>query len=146
MKLISPDGCQVLDVAQALTVMLSAPSTASSTFSLGGPRTYTFETLLSLVESLTLKKLSGTNFPKPVLMLAARLWDFAWWQTVSPDEVERRFIDDVTLSEEAGSTGVNGEMLKGFADLGIEPDVLEDIAIVYLRRYRSRCVVIVFRV
>jgi NADH dehydrogenase (ubiquinone) 1 alpha subcomplex subunit 9 len=127
-----------MDVAQALTVMLSAPSTASSTFSLGGPRTYTFETLLSLVESLTLKKLSGPNFPKPVLMLAAKLWNLAWWQTLSPDEVTRRYIDDVTLAEEAVGSGVNGEMLKGFAELGIEPDVLEDVAIMYLRRYRSR--------
>lgn len=118
----------VLDVAQALTVMLTAPSTATSTFALDGPKTYTFETLLSLVEALTLKKLQGPNFPKPVLQLAAKLWDFVWWPTLSPDEVVRRFIDDVKV--EGG--------MKGFADLGIEPDVLEDVAIVYLRRYRSR--------
>ena len=117
-----------MDVAQALSVMLTAPSTASSTFALPGPKTYTFEQLLHLVEALTLKKLSGPNFPKPILALAARLWDLVWWPTVSPDEVTRRFIDDVAVEEG----------LKGFADLGIEPDVLEDVAIVYLRRYRSR--------
>ena len=117
-----------MDVAQALSIMLTAPSTASSTFALAGPKTYTFETLLALVEALTLKKLQGPNFPKPVLALAARLWDLVWWPTLSPDEVTRRFIDDFAV--EGG--------LKGFADLGIEPDVLEDVAIVYLRRYRSR--------
>lgn len=116
--------------------MLNAPSTASSTFALSGPKTYTFETLLSLVEALTLKKLQGPNFPKPILALAARLWDFAWWRTLSPDEVVRRFIDDVRV--EGG--------LKGFEELGIEPDVLEDVAIVYLRRYRSRLVSFFFRV
>ncbi|ORY75389.1 hypothetical protein BCR35DRAFT_306373 [Leucosporidium creatinivorum] len=117
----------VMDVAQALNVMLTAPSTAASTFALAGPKTYTFEQLLHLVEALTLKKLSGPNFPKPVLALAARLWDLVWWPTLSPDEVTRRFINDVAVEDG----------LKGFADLGIEPDVLEDVAIVYLRRYRS---------
>jgi hypothetical protein len=107
--------------------MMSAPSTVGSTFALPGPKTYTFETLLSLVEALTLKKLKGPNFPRPVLALAARLWDLVWWPTVSPDEVVRRYINDVPVT--AG--------LKGFEDLGIEPDVLEEVAIVYLRRYRS---------
>ncbi|SCV69022.1 BQ2448_2042 [Microbotryum intermedium] len=117
----------VMDVAQALSIMLNAPSTASSTFALAGPQTYTFEQLLHLVEALTLQKLSGPNFPKPLLALAARLWDLVWWPTLSPDEVKRRFIDDVQVAQG----------LKGFKDLGIEPDVLEDVAIVYLRRYRS---------
>lgn len=117
----------VMDVAQALSIMLTAPSTAASTFAFKGPKTYTFEQLLQLTEALTLKKLQGPNFPKPVLAAMSRLWDLVWWPTLSPDEVTRRYIDDVDV--EAG--------LKGFADLGIEPDVLEDVAIVYLRRYRS---------
>ena len=115
-------------MAEALSLMYRAPSTASSTFILPGPKSYNFETLLHLVESLTLTKLSGPNFPKPVLKFASRLWDLVWWPTLSPDEVERRFIDDVVYSEEGA---------KGWADLGITPDVLEDVAIVYLRRYRS---------
>lgn len=110
--------------------MLTAPSTASSTFALPGPRVYTFETLLALCEALTLKKLRGPNFPKPVLAFAARLWDLVWWPTVSPDEVTRRYIDDVTVD-------FVREGLKGFEDIGIEPDILEEVAIVYLRRYRS---------
>lgn len=116
--------------------MLNAPSTAASTFAFPGPQTYTFETLLALVEALTLKKLQGPNFPKPVLALAARLWDLVWWPTVSPDEVKRRYISDAAVS--AG--------IKGFKELGIEPDVLEDVAIVYLRRYRSRYVGVFFLV
>lgn len=123
-----------MDVAQALSIMLKAPSTASSTFALPGPKTYDFETILALVEALTLKKLQGPNFPRPILALAARLWDLVWWPTLSPDEVTRRFINDVDVAEG----------LKGFKELGIEPDVLEDVAIVYLRRYRSRCAVLSF--
>ena len=118
--------------------MLTAPSTASSTFLLPGPKTYTYETLLSLVEAFTLKKLKGPNFPKPALLLAAKLWDLVWWPTLSPDEVARRFIDDFAVE-------IGAEGMKGFADIGIEPDVLEDVAITYLRRYRSSSCELSFR-
>jgi len=117
----------VLDVATALNAMLTANSAAGQTYAFPGPRTYTFEEIMSLVEALTLTKLKGPNFPKPMLKAAARIWDLIWWPTVSPDEVTRRYIDDVEVAEG----------LKGFADLGIEPDLLEHVAITYLRRYRS---------
>ncbi|BGP22641.1 NADH dehydrogenase (ubiquinone) 1 alpha subcomplex 9 [Rhodotorula toruloides] len=117
----------VLDVASALNTMYTASATLGETYALPGPRTYTFEQLLQLVEGCTLKKLQGPNFPRPLLSLMARAWDLVWWPTLSPDEVVRRFISDLPVAP-----GV-----KGFADLGIEPDVLEDIAIVYLRRYRA---------
>ncbi|GAA5830129.1 hypothetical protein JCM3766R1_002795 [Sporobolomyces carnicolor] len=117
----------VLDVAAALNVMLTAKSTVGETFSLPGPRTYTFEQLLRMTEALTLKKLRGPNFPKPLLAALSRAWDLVWWPTLSPDEVTRRYIDDLPTKL--------GEL--GFADLGIDPDVLEDVAVVYLRRYRG---------
>ncbi|GAA5911065.1 hypothetical protein JCM6882_006867 [Rhodosporidiobolus microsporus] len=117
----------VLDVASALNTMYTAPSTLGETFSLPGPRTYTFEELLRITEAVTLKKLRGPNFPKPVLQALARAWDLVWWPTLSPDEVTRRFIDDLPVAPGT----------KGFADLGIEPELLDDLAIVYLRRYRS---------
>lgn len=118
---------KVLDVAAALNTMLTAQSTVGETFSLPGPRTYTFEQLLHMTEALTLKKLRGPNFPKPLLALMSRMWDLVWWPTVSPDEVTRRYISDLPTKI--------GEL--GFKELGIEPDVLEDAAIVYLRRYRG---------
>jgi len=107
--------------------MLTAQSTVGETFSLPGPRTYTFEQLLHMTEALTLKKLRGPNFPKPLLALMSRAWDLVWWPTLSPDEVTRRYIND--LPTKAGELG--------FKELGIEPDVLEDRAIQYLRRYRG---------
>jgi NADH dehydrogenase (ubiquinone) 1 alpha subcomplex subunit 9 len=117
----------VLDVATALNTMLTANSAIGQTYALPGPRTYTFEEIMTLVEALTLTKLKGPNFPKPMLKLAARIWDLIWWPTVSPDEVTRRYINDAEVAEG----------MKGFADLGIEPDLLEHVAITYLRRYRS---------
>lgn len=119
-----------LDVAHALEVMMDAENTSiGQTFSLGGPRTYTSAQLMQLVESLTFEKIvrPALNVPRFALKLAARVGDLAWWPMLSPDEVTRRYIDD---SPDAPGT-------LGFADLGIEPDLLEEVAIVYLRRYRS---------
>lgn len=119
-----------VDVAHALEVMMDAEVTSTGqTFSLAGPRTYTVGSMLRLVESLTFNKTLrvGVNIPKFALMTAAKIGDLAWWPMISPDEVERRYLDD--LPDAPGTLG--------FADLGIEPDILEERAIVYLRRYRS---------
>lgn len=110
--------------------MMDAESTIGQTFSLPGPKTYDYNDLIRITETRILKKLQGVTPPRWLASFATRLWENVWWPTISPDEVVRRFIDDY---EPAPGT-------LGFADLGITPDVLEDIAIVYLRRYRSRCV------
>ncbi|PWN40506.1 putative NADH2 dehydrogenase 40K chain [Ceraceosorus guamensis] len=120
-----------LDVAQALEVIMDAENTSiGQTFSLAGPKTYTVSELLNLVQSLTFRKLvrPSLNIPKAVLMLAAKAGDKVWWPMLSPDEVTRRYIDDYP---DAPGT-------KTFADLAIEPDTVEEVAITYLRRYRSQ--------
>lgn len=119
-----------IDVAQALEVMMDAEVTSTGqTFSLAGPKTYTIQQLLTLVESLTLEKIRrpGLNVPHWALRLASKIADRAWWPMLSPDEVDRRYVDD--LADEPGT--------KTFADLGIQPDTIEEVAIIYLRRYRS---------
>ena len=110
--------------------MMDAESTIGQTFSLPGPKTYSYNDLLQIAELRTLKKLGGLTTPKWAASLASRVWENVWWPTISPDEIVRRFMDD--LENEAGTLG--------FADLNITPDVLDDLAIVYLRRYRSRSV------
>ncbi|KDN41067.1 putative NADH2 dehydrogenase 40K chain [Tilletiaria anomala UBC 951] len=119
-----------LNVAQALELMMDADNTAiGQTFSLANHRTYTISELMHLVESLTMNKIvrQSVNIPKLAITAAAKVGDLAWWQMLSPDELQRRYMDD---KPDAPGT-------KSWADLGIEPDVLEEIAIVYLRRYRS---------
>lgn len=119
-----------IDVAHALEIMMDAEVTATgSTFSLAGPRTYTITQLLALVQSLTFNKTlrEGLNVPHWALRLAARIGDKAWWGMLSPDEVDRRYVDD--LPDEPGT--------KSWADLAMEPDTIEEVAIVYLRRYRN---------
>ncbi|PWN96189.1 NAD(P)-binding protein [Tilletiopsis washingtonensis] len=119
-----------VDVAHALEVMLDAENTSmGQTFSLAGPRSYTIAEMMQLVEALTYNKIvrPALNVPKPILMTASKLAQLAWWPMLSPDEVTQRFLD--CKPDEPGT--------KSWADLGIEPDLLEEVAIMYLRRYRS---------
>lgn len=108
--------------------MMDAESTIGETFTLAGPKTYSYNDIIRIAESHTLKKLGGVSVPRWMAMATTRLWENVWWPTISPDEVVRRYIDD---KEAAPGT-------LGFDYLDIKPDALEDVAIIYLRRYRSR--------
>jgi NADH dehydrogenase (ubiquinone) 1 alpha subcomplex subunit 9 len=79
-----------------------------------------------MVDSVILREPSkAPEVPKAIATLLARVSQAVWWPTLTPDEVERRFIDDSAV--------------KGDWDLlGITPKELDpDLAITYLRRYRS---------
>lgn len=119
---------QVLDVAEAMQRMMDAESTVGQTFSLAGPKTYSYNDIIRIAETHTLKKLGGFSVPKWMASATTRLWENVWWPTISPDEVVRRYLND---KEAAPGT-------LGFEYLDIKPDALEDVAIIYLRRYRSR--------
>jgi len=148
----------VMDVASALEVILDAPLTSTaSTFSLPGPLPYTHNELLRLLAFFTLKShLNAPTIPKPVALAIASFFNRAlWWPTISPDEIERKYIDDVGVdaffkssdegmpsgwAEPVGPpqvTGIDGEPVKSWADLEMTPDHLEEHALLYLRRYRS---------
>ncbi|KAH9948833.1 NADH dehydrogenase [Amylocystis lapponica] len=117
----------VMDVAQALTNLISM-SALPDTFSLPGPSELTYEYLLTLVSHLTCQPPSRAPvLPKAVALALARAAQAVWWPTLSPDEVRRRYIDDVN---------VPGDWDK----LGVVPDEIEQHAIAYVRRYRSACV------
>lgn len=119
-----------LDVAQALATISEADAISmGQTFSLYGPKAYTVRELLQLVEDFTYQKIvePEINVPKSLFSIVAKLGEKSvWWPMFNADEVKRRFIDEVPA-----------DGTKTFADLGIQPDVLEDVAIMYLRRYRS---------
>ena len=116
-----------LDVAEALKVMMTADSTIGQTFSLGGPRSYTFEDIISIAELNTMNKLQGFNVPRVVASTVLKLYEKVWWPTISPDEVIRRFMND--LPDEMGTLSWDA--------LNMTPDALDELAIVYLRRHRS---------
>jgi NADH dehydrogenase (ubiquinone) 1 alpha subcomplex subunit 9 len=118
---------QVMDVAQALSNLLGMPA-LSRTISLPGPSTLTHEYLLELVSTLTYNPPSRAPvLPKRVALMLARAAQSIWWPALSPDEVERRYIDDADTQGD-------------WALVGVEPDEIENHAITYVRRYRSACV------
>ena len=113
-----------MDVAQALTNLLSIPS-LPGTYSLPGPSEMTYEYILTLISGLTYQPPSrAPTLPKPFALAIARLGQAIWWPTLCPDEVRRRYIDDVAAP---------GDWDK----FGIVPDEIEQHAIAFVRRYRS---------
>lgn len=65
------------------------------------------------------------------MMMASKTAQWAWWPLLSPDEVERRYMDDI-------GTDAKGEKWAGDWDkVGVVPDEVENLAITYLRRYRN---------
>lgn len=98
------------------------------TFSLPGPSTLTYEYLLTLVSSVTYQPPSKAPVvPKQAALLLSKAAQSVWWPLLSPDEIERRYIDDVSEAAVKGDWDV----------FGVMPDEIEDHAITYLRRYRS---------
>lgn len=114
----------VLDVAQGLSNIMSIPQLPGIA-SLPGPSTLTYEYLLDLVSSCTLRPPSRAPvLPKYVANQLAKVAQAIWWPTLSPDDVTRRYIDD---------TDVPGD----WDAVGVKPTEIEDHAMTYLRRYRS---------
>ncbi|KAK2465219.1 hypothetical protein APHAL10511_002573 [Amanita phalloides] len=114
----------VMDVAQALVNLVSIPP-ISRTLSLPGPSTVTYEYLLELISSVTLRgPTRAPTLPKPIASLMARGGQTVWWPTLSPDEVSRRYIDDADVPGD-------------WSAVNVTPSEIEQHAITYLRRYRS---------
>jgi NADH dehydrogenase (ubiquinone) 1 alpha subcomplex subunit 9 len=115
---------KVLDVAQALSNLIGMPA-IDRTLALPGPSALTYEYLLELVSTLTCNPPSRAPVvPKPVALALARAAQRIWWPALSPDEVERRYIDDADTPGD-------------WALVDVEPDEIENHAITYVRRYRS---------
>ena len=113
-----------MDVAQALTNLLSIPE-APQLINLPGPSKVSYAYLLELVASVSYNPPSkAPTLPKSVATALTRISQNIWWPTICPDEVERRYINDV-------DTPGNWDAV------GVEPDEVETFAIKYLRQYRS---------
>ncbi|MCJ1402043.1 NADH-ubiquinone oxidoreductase 40 kDa subunit [Xylographa trunciseda] len=116
-----------IDVGSALEVMLQDDSTASQTYELYGPKNYSTAEIAELVDREIVKRRRHINIPKRLLKPIANVLNKAlWWHTISPDEIERQFIDQKVDSK-----------AKTFKDLGIEPAELSSLTFHYLQGYRS---------
>lgn len=123
----------MLDVAQALSNLVGAKGASESvTFNLPGPTVHSYASLLNLIQSVTYNSIGfAPTIPKSFMLTASKVAQAAWWPLLSPDEVERRYIDDV-------GTDAKGEHWQGDWDkFGITPEEVENLAITYLRRYRT---------
>jgi len=114
----------VFDVAQAMANLMSSPL-LPQTVNLPGPSTLSYEYLLDLVSHITYQPPSRAPvMPKAVAMALAKAAQSVWWPLISPDEVERRYLDDVDVPGDWNLVGV-------------VPDEVENHALTYLRRFRS---------
>ena len=102
--------------------MLHDDSTVGETYELYGPKNYSMAEIAELVDREIVKHRRHLNLPKSVLKpMAHYLNKYLWWPIISPDEVEREFIDQ-KIDESA----------KTFKDIGIEPAELSDLTFHYL--------------
>jgi len=117
----------VVDVGQALEIMLYDDTTASQTYELYGPKNYSTAEIAELVDREIYKKRRHINVPKAILKPVAGLLNKAlWWPIMSADEVEREFHDQVI-----------DRTAKTFKDLGITPAEIADFTYHYLQGFRS---------
>ncbi|OKL61080.1 hypothetical protein UA08_03794 [Talaromyces atroroseus] len=116
-----------IDVGTALERMLYDDNTASQTFELYGPTQYSTAEIAEIVDKEIVKHRRHINVPKVLLKPAAHyLNKFLWWPTLSPDQVEREFIDQKI-----------DRTAKTFKDLDIEPAEISSLTYLYLMGYRS---------
>ena len=107
--------------------MAEDDNTASETYELYGPKEYSMAEIAALADREIIKHRRHINLPPRVLKPIARLLNkYIWWPTMSEDEVEREFLDQV-IDPEA----------KTFKDLDIEPGDIANFTFQYLQDYRS---------
>lgn len=111
-----------MDVGHALEIMLLDDSTTSGTYELYGPKNYSMAEIAELADKEIIKHRRHINVPKRILRpIAKALNQLLWWPTMSADEVEREFIDQII-----------DPSAKTFKDLGIEPAEISDLTYQYL--------------
>jgi len=116
-----------IDVGEALEYMMTDDNTAGETYELYGPTNYSMAELAQLVDTEIIKHRRHYNLPKRIMKPIAGLLNKAiYWPIVSPDEIEREFIDQV-IDKNA----------KTFKDLSMEPAELKSLTFKYLQGYRS---------
>jgi NADH dehydrogenase (ubiquinone) 1 alpha subcomplex subunit 9 len=117
-----------IDVGAALEKMLYDDSTAGQTFELYGPKEYRMAEIAAMVDKEIFKERRHINVPKAILQPVAKLLNSVlYWRTLSGDEVEREYLDQVI-----------DPTAKTFKDLGIEPGDIANFTYHYLQGFRSQ--------
>ncbi|KAF5008809.1 hypothetical protein FDECE_4922 [Fusarium decemcellulare] len=117
-----------IDLGAALEKIFYDDTTAGQTFELYGPKQYSMRQIANMVDKEIYKQRRHINVPKAILKPAAEILNkVLWWHTLSADEVEREYLNQV-IDPEA----------KTFKDLGIEPSDIANFTYHYLQGFRSQ--------
>ncbi|KAJ3528849.1 hypothetical protein NM208_g10018 [Fusarium decemcellulare] len=117
-----------IDLGAALEKIFYDDTTAGQTFELYGPKQYSMRQIANMVDKEIYKQRRHVNVPKAILKPVAEILNkVLWWHTLSADEVEREYLDQV-IDPEA----------KTFKDLGIEPSDIANFTYHYLQGFRSQ--------
>ncbi|KAJ1658636.1 Protein-lysine N-methyltransferase efm5 [Dispira simplex] len=117
-----------VDVALALDVMMNEESTAGQIYEMYGPKPYTYQDILNICSNVFREKVNTINIPKPIMKAVTGALQYWIYPQLSPDEVERMFIDQVPSTD---------AHVKTLANLGIEPRLLELTILPYIRHFRK---------
>src|SRR5258706_15461993 len=117
---------QVQDIAQAMAnITQNTKIHSNTTFNLPGPVTFNHAEMQNFISLFTFRPVSGApEVPKGFAVFLSKRSQLIWWPSVSPDEIERRFID-------AGMVDAAHDR----AALGGNPIEFEQIAPALLRSY-----------
>lgn len=132
---------QMENVSQALKNLMDMDKTSiGQTYNLPGPKTYTNREFLALLaETLADPKHSSRSFhlPKPIMQLIASLSNrFIWWPTMDSDQIERKYIDELSDRQiRMAGKGLSAEA--SWRALDIIPDALEDEIARYVKWMRK---------
>lgn len=113
------------DVAEAIGICLRDSNTAGKTYDLGGPTVYTVEEIYAQIFAAIGKSPMTVSVPASVMAFQGRVLQNLPASPLTQDEVY------LMLEDEVASEGA-----LGFADLGIEPQHLEDKITKLLARFK----------
>ena len=113
------------DVADAVVAALDRPEAAGKTYELGGPKTYTFRELMTLMLAEIGRKRCLMSLPFGLASLKATFLEWLPNPPLTRDQVKLLQRDTVVAP---GSPG--------FAELGLTPTSLELVLPTYLERFR----------
>ena len=115
----------VNDVARAVAAILDIPATCGKTYELGGPKTYSFRSLMEYL-------LTEIRRERALISVPFALASFkAWFLEKIPEPLLTRDQVKLLRHDNVVSSGA-----LSFAELGLEPTPLEAIVPGYVHRYR----------
>jgi len=117
----------VLDVAKAIARILGDPATAGKVYALGGPRTYSFRELITLMLQEIRRHRMLVSIPFEIARFQA------WFLEKLPAPLLTR---DQVLLLKTDSVVPEGSLT--LQDLGIEATTIEVVLPAYLRRFRPQ--------